>query len=128
MKIATASVFVDDQDHAEKFYTETLGFEIKHNQDMGNGNRWLTVVSPKTPDGVELLLEPNDHPAAGTFQKAIYADGIPAIVFSVTDLDGECDRLKEKGVRFTMEPAEIQGTRMAIFDDTCGNLICVVQE
>ncbi|MBD3167764.1 VOC family protein [bacterium] len=128
MRIATASVFVNDQDRAEQFYTKTLGFQIKHNEDMGNGNRWLTVVPPDRQDDIELLLEPNQHPAAGTFQKAIYEDGIPAIVFSTADLDGEYERLKDKGVRFTQEPADMFGTRMAIFDDTCGNLICVVQE
>jgi predicted enzyme related to lactoylglutathione lyase len=128
MKIATASVFVENQDHAQQFYVETLGFQIRHNEDMGNGDRWLTVVSPDLPEGVDLLLEPNGHPAAKTFQKEIYKGGIPSIVFSAADIDSEFERLKEKGVKFTQDPADMYGTRMAVFDDTCGNLICLVSE
>jgi len=126
MKIKLTSVLVDDQDKALRFYTEVLGFEKKQDFPVGEF-KWLTVVSPEEPDGVELLLEPNDNPAARTFQKAVYEQGIPLAAFAVDDIRGEYERLKELGVVFKGEPTEDPGPSVAVFDDTCGNLIQVYQ-
>ena len=127
MKIIFTSVFVNDQDKALKFYTETLGFVKK--RDVPEGPyRWLTVVSPDDQNGTELVLEPNDNPAAKTYQKAIFEQGIPATSFGVSDVRAEYERLKKLGVKFTMEPTEVmKGVTIAIFDDTCGNLIQIQQ-
>ena len=126
MKIYVTGIFVDDQDKAEKFYRDILGFEIKNNVPVGEF-RWLTVVSPDQPDGPELLLEPSNHPAVGPYKQALVADGIPAHSFQVDDLDAERQRLGDLGVRFTVEPMEAGPVRMAVFDDTCGNLIQLIQ-
>ncbi len=126
MRIYITSVFVDDQDKAEKFYTDALGFKVKHDIPLGK-NRWLTVVSEEDPDGTELLLEPSDHPAARPFKAAIFADGIAAHAFQVQDLDAEWKKLHERGVKFVMEPTDAGSVRMAVFDDTCGNLIQLIQ-
>lgn len=120
MLIKLTSIFVDDQKKALKFYTDVLGF-VKKNEIPEV--RWLTVVSPDDPDGVELLLEPNDNPASKTYQQAIYEQGIPVTAFASKDIQDEVKRLKEKGVKFTTEPMEAGGTTIAVFDDTCGNLI-----
>jgi catechol 2,3-dioxygenase-like lactoylglutathione lyase family enzyme len=126
MKIVVTSIFVEDQDKALEFYTEKLGFVKK--QDVPSGKyRWITLVSPEDQDGTELLLEPNEHPAAKEYQKKIFADGIPATMFGVADIRKEYERLKEKGVRFTMEPTEMGPVTIAVFDDTCGNLIQIIQ-
>lgn len=125
LKISHSSVFVDDQDKARRFYTEVLGFVVKHDLPVG-AFKWLTVVSPADPEGVELLLEPNDNPAALTFQTAIYGQGIPATMFSVDDAHAEHQRLTKLGVEFRMPPTEADGVTSAIFDDTCGNLISIV--
>ena len=122
MKINLASVFVDDQDRALRFYTEVLGFVKKTEVPLGEA-RWLTVVSPEEPDGVELVLEPSDHPAVGPFKTALVADGIPMTSFAVTDVQAEYDRLSALGVTFTQAPLEMGPYTTAIFDDTCGNLI-----
>lgn len=122
MRIAITSVFVDDQDKALDFYTETLGFQPKSDIPLGEF-RWLTVVSPEQPDGPELLLEPDDHPAARAFKAALVEDGIPTTSFHVDDARAEHERLVAAGVRFTQEPVEAGDTTMAVFDDTCGNLI-----
>jgi catechol 2,3-dioxygenase-like lactoylglutathione lyase family enzyme len=122
MKIHLASVLVDDQDRALQFYTEVLGFTKKSEIPMG-AHRWLTVVSPEDPDGVELLLEPDEHPAAKPFKAALVADGIPYTSFAVDDVHAEFDRLKGLGVTFTQEPAQMGPVTTAVFDDTCGNLI-----
>ena len=127
MKIIVTSLFVQDQDRALEFYTETLGFVKKEDAPAGEF-RWITVVSPDDQDGTELLLEPNDHPAAKEYQKMIFADGIPATMFGVADIRKEYKRLKEKGVKFTMEPTEMGEVTIAVFDDTCGNLIQIVQK
>ena len=127
MKIKLTSVFVDDQKKAAKFYTEVLGFVMKHDIPLGEF-RWLTVVSPNETDGTELLLEPNDNPAAKTFQKAIFEQGIPAASFSVENVQKTYEKLHELGVRFTMEPTDVGSTVLAVFDDTCGNLIQIAQE
>jgi catechol 2,3-dioxygenase-like lactoylglutathione lyase family enzyme len=126
MRINLTSVFVDDQAKALRFYTEVLGFAAKNDVPLGE-HRWLTVVSPDDPDGTELLLEPDDHPAAKVFQAALVDDGIPATSFAVDDVAAEFARLAPLGVRFTQEPAEMGPVVTAVFDDTCGNLIQIVQ-
>lgn len=127
MKIYVTSVLVDDQDKALEFYTTKLGFRVKHDIDMGEGSRWLTLVSPENPEGTELLLEPSGHPAVGPFKAALVADGIPFTSFMVDDLAAEHERLRALDVRFTLEPMDAGTVRMAVFDDTCGNLIQIVE-
>ena len=122
MRINLASVLVDDQDKALRFYTRVLGFEKKAEVPLGE-HRWLTVTSPEDPDGVELLLEPDTHPAAKPFKAALVADGIPFTSFAVDDVRAEFERLGQLGVRFTQEPAAMGPVTTAVFDDTCGNLI-----
>jgi catechol 2,3-dioxygenase-like lactoylglutathione lyase family enzyme len=122
MRINLASVLVDDQDKAERFYTEVLGFNKKTEIPMGD-HRWLTVVSPEEPDGVELLLEPDEHPAAKPFKQALLSDGIPFTSFAVEDVEREYERLSALGVRFTQPPTAMGPVTTAVFDDTCGNLI-----
>jgi catechol 2,3-dioxygenase-like lactoylglutathione lyase family enzyme len=126
MRIYVTSVLVDDQKKALKFYTEVLGFEKKQDIPLGEAS-WLTVVSPDQPTGTELLLEPDGHPAAKPFKKALVEDGIPSTSFAVDDVQAEFDRLRSKGVRFTQEPTEMGGVTTAVFDDTCGNLIQIVR-
>ncbi|MDQ6656803.1 MAG: VOC family protein [Actinomycetota bacterium] len=122
MRIALTSVLVDDQDKALRFYTEVLGFQKKTEVPMGE-HRWLTVVSPENPDGVELVLEPDEHPAARPFKQALVADGIPFASFAVADVHSEAERLRSLGVVFTQEPAQMGLVTTAVLDDTCGNLI-----
>jgi catechol 2,3-dioxygenase-like lactoylglutathione lyase family enzyme len=122
MKINLASVFVDDQDKALSFYTETLGFVKKTEMPAGDF-KWLTVVSPEDPDGVELLLEPSDHPAVKPFKDAIVADGIPYTSFAVADVQVEYEQLSARGVKFVQKPTSMGPVTTAVFDDTCGNLI-----
>ena len=126
MKIKLNSVLVDDQDKALKFYTEVLGFVKKTDIPVGEF-KFLTVVSPEEPDGTELLLEPNENPAAKTFQKAIFEQGIPLTAFAVEDIQKEYERMKKLGVVFTMEPTKMGPVTQAVFDDTCGNLIQIYQ-
>ena len=126
MRIKLTSVFVDDQDKALKFYTEVLGFVKKADVPVGEF-KWLTVVSPEEQEGTELLLEPNDNPAAKTFQADIYQQGIPAVTFTVDDIEKEFSRLKESGGDFKMEQTKMEGFSTAIFADTCGNLIQMLQ-
>ncbi|PXY26036.1 bleomycin resistance protein [Prauserella sp. PE36] len=122
IRINITSVLVDDQAKALAFYTEKLGF-IKKTDVPAGGARWLTVVSPADPDGVELLLEPDGHPAAGPFKKALAADGIPFTQFAVDDVHAEVERLKGLGVQFTQEATDLGPVVTAVLDDTCGNLI-----
>jgi catechol 2,3-dioxygenase-like lactoylglutathione lyase family enzyme len=122
MRINLTSVLVDDQDKALRFYTEVLGFRKKTEVPLGD-HRWLTVVSPEEPDGVELVLEPDAHPAVGPFKEALLADGIPFTSFAVSDVHAEADRLKRLGVIFTQEPTQMGPVTTAVLDDTCGNLI-----
>jgi catechol 2,3-dioxygenase-like lactoylglutathione lyase family enzyme len=122
MKIVTTSVLVDDQDKALAFYTDILGFVKKTDIPAGE-HRWLTVVSPQAPDGVELLLEPDAHPAARPFKEALVADGMPYTSFAVDDVQAEFDRLTGLGVRFTQPPTEMGPVTTAVLDDTCGNLL-----
>ncbi len=125
MKIYITNVFVDDQDKALRFYTEILGFEKKDEVPLG-ADRWLTVVSPQEPEGPELLLEPDSHPAVRPYKQALVADGIPAASFAVADVSAEVGRLQGLGVKFTQEPLQMGPVVTAVFDDTCGNLIQIV--
>ncbi len=126
MKMYAKSVAVDDQAKALAFYTEKLGFVLKHDIPLGE-HRWLTVVSPEEPDGVELGLEPNEHPATRAYQAALMADGIPFTAFSVDDIESEVKRLQAAGVTFTQPPMKAGGATIAVFDDTCGNLIQLME-
>ena len=127
MKIIVTSLFVDDQDKALAFYSETLGFIKKHDVPTGEF-RWITLVSPDAQDGTELLLEPNNHPAAKEYQEKLFAEGIPATMFGVEDVQKEYERLVEKGVEFFMKPTTMGDITIAVFDDTCGNLIQIIQQ
>ncbi|GGQ86777.1 MULTISPECIES: VOC family protein [Kitasatospora] len=127
MRIWITSVFVEDQEKALRFYTEVLGFVKKHDVPLGGGARWLTVVSAEQPTGTELLLEPSGHPAVPPYQAALVADGIPAVSFSVDDVQAEYERLHALGVEFTQEPTRMGPVTMAVFDDTCGNLVQIVR-
>jgi catechol 2,3-dioxygenase-like lactoylglutathione lyase family enzyme len=122
MKIAVTSIFVDDQEKALAFYTEKLGF-VKKTEFPAGEFRWLTVVSPEAPDGVELSLEPDENPAAKTFKTALLEDGIPFMSFAVDDVNAEHERLSALGVTFTQLPTEMGPVTTAVLDDTCGNLI-----
>ncbi|WP_332449751.1 VOC family protein [Methanoculleus sp.] len=123
MKIILTTVFVNDQDRALKFYTETLGFLKKSDVSAGE-YRWLTVVSPEDPDGTELLLEPNNNPVTQAYQKGLFEQDIPAASFGVEDTRAEYERLKARGVKFTLEPTDVvDQVTIAVFNDTCGNLI-----
>jgi catechol 2,3-dioxygenase-like lactoylglutathione lyase family enzyme len=122
VRINLASVLVDDQQKALRFYTEKLGFVKKTEIPLG-GHSWLTVVSPDEPDGVELVLEPDEHPAAKPFKRALVEDGIPFTSFAVDDVHKEHERLVGLGVRFTQPPTQMGPVTTAVFDDTCGNLI-----
>ena len=122
MRINLTSVLVDDQEKALRFYTDVLGFVTKRDIPLGEA-RWLTVVSADDPEGTELLLEPDEHPAARPFKEALVSDGIPFTSFAVEDVNAEFERLRSLGVRFTQEPAEMGATTTAVLDDTCGNLI-----
>ncbi|MYE38166.1 MAG: VOC family protein [Candidatus Spechtbacteria bacterium SB0662_bin_43] len=129
MKIIVTSVSVKDQDKALKFYTEILGFVKKEDQPLGGGARWVTVVSPDAKNGTELLLEPNaDYPAMKALKESLVKDGIPFTMFGVDNVQKEYERLKALGVKFTMKPTEIGPVTIAVFDDTCGNLIQIIQK
>lgn len=127
MRIHLTSVFVDDQEKALRFYTDVLGFVKKHDVPVGGEDRWLTVVSPEDPEGTELLLEPSGHPAVKPYKTALVEDGIPATSFAVDDVAAEFERLRGLGVRFTQEPLEMGPVTTAVLDDTCGNLIQIMQ-
>jgi catechol 2,3-dioxygenase-like lactoylglutathione lyase family enzyme len=126
MRIKLTSIMVDDQDKALKFYTDVLGFRKKHEIPVGE-YKWLTVVSPEGPDDIELSLEPNANPAAKTFQQAMFAQSIPLAAFEVADIEKEYARLKSLGVLFTREPSPMGPVTIALFSDTCGNLIQLYQ-
>ncbi|MBH0118055.1 VOC family protein [Rhodococcus sp. NPDC003382] len=127
MRINLTSVFVDDQRAALAFYTDVLGFVKHHDIPIGDAS-WLTVVSPDAPDGPQLLLEPAGHPAVKPYRDALREDGIPLAQFAVDDVEAEHARLTAKGVEFTMPPTDIGTAVVAVFDDTCGNLIQIVAE
>lgn len=126
MKIYVTSVLVEDQAKALDFYTRVLGFEVKHDIPIGK-HRWLTVVDKENPKGTELLLEPGEHPAVKPFKDALVRDGIPATSFQVDDLDAEFDRLRDLGVEFTQAPMDAGTVKMAVLNDTCGNLIQLIE-
>ncbi|MFG3253186.1 VOC family protein [Streptomyces sp. NPDC048172] len=127
MRINLTSVLVDDQAKALAFYTDVLGFVKKEDIPIGT-DRWLTVVSPEDPGGTELVLEPSGHPAATPFKEALVADGIPYTSFAVDDVRAEHKRLSDLGVTFTQEPMDAGPVTVAVFDDTCGNLIQIAQQ
>lgn len=128
MRIKLTSISIEDYDKALNFYTEVLGFVKKQDIPLGNGARWITVVSPEEQDGTELLLEPNaTYPAMKALKEALVKDGIPFTAFQVDDIEKEYERLKKAGVAFSMEPTNMGTTTVAIFDDTCGNLIQIYQ-
>ncbi len=127
MRITITSVFVDDQAKALDFYTTALGFQKKHDVPLGGEDRWLTVVSPDDPDGTELLLEPDGHPAVKPFKAALVDDGIPCTSFAFDDIQAEFTRLRDLGVTFTQEPVAMGPVTTAVLDDTCGNLIQIAQ-
>jgi catechol 2,3-dioxygenase-like lactoylglutathione lyase family enzyme len=126
VRIYVTSVFVDDQEAALEFYTDILGFVKKTDAPAGEA-RWLTVVSPNEPEGVELLLEPSGHPAVSPYRAALAEDGIPVTSFAVDDIHGEFERLRARGVVFVQDPVSMGPVTTAVFDDTCGNLIQIVQ-
>lgn len=127
MRVNLASVLVDDQEKALRFYTDVLGFVRKTEIPLGE-HRWLTVVSPEDPDGTELVLEPDSHPAVKPFKEALMSDGIPFTSFAVDDVRKEFERLVGLGVVFAQEPAEMGPVVTAVFDDTCGNLIQIAHQ
>jgi catechol 2,3-dioxygenase-like lactoylglutathione lyase family enzyme len=127
IRINVTSILVDNQDKALRFYTDVLGFVKKTEIPLGEA-RWLTVVSPADPDGTELVLEPDGHPAAKPFKEALVEDGIPYTSFAVDDVHAEYERLRALGVRFTQEPVEMGTVTTAVLDDTCGNLIQIAHE
>ena len=127
MRINITSLYVADQQQALDFYTRVLGFEVKHDVPVGDGARWLTLVSPEDPDGTELLLEPMGHPAAAVFCEALYADGLPFTQFEVSDIEAEYRRLLDLGVVFSMEPTEAGPVTVAVLDDTCGHWIQLIE-
>jgi glyoxylase I family protein len=126
MRIKLMSIMVDDQDKALKFYTDVLGFKKKLDIPMGQ-YRWLTVISQEGPDDIELILEPNANPAGKAFQQAMFEQKIPVAIFESADIQAEAERMKSNGAVFTLEPKDIGPVFMARFEDTCGNLIQMVQ-
>jgi len=126
MRIKLTSIMVDDQDKGLRFYTDVLGFKKKHDIPVGE-YRWITVTSAEGPDDVELALEPNANPAGKTFQEAMFSQGIPLAAFEVADIAGEFARLTALGVAFTRQPTEAGPVTLAVFADTCGNLIQLYQ-
>ena len=126
MRIYVTQVFVDDQQRALDFYTSVLGFEKKHDIPLGQ-HRWLTVTAPGDENGVELLLEPSSHPAVKPFRDAMVNDGIPSASFAVENLIREHAQLQERGVQFIQPPVTHEGHSTAVFDDTCGNLIQIIE-
>ena len=127
MRINLVSVSVDDQQKALRFYTETLGFKLKHNVPLGE-HAWITVVSAEAPEGTELVLEPDAHPAVRPFKQALVEDGIPRTSFAVDDVEAEHERLVASGVQFVQPPTDLGAVTTAVFDDSCGNLIQIAEE
>jgi predicted enzyme related to lactoylglutathione lyase len=126
MRIKLNAIFVDNQDKALRFYTDVLGFKKKSDFPVG-GARWITVTAAEGPDDLELVLEPNSHPAANAYQAALLKDGIPCTAFESADIHAEVKQLKERGVAFTTEPVDAGTVIIAIFSDTCGNLLQIYQ-
>ena len=128
MNIIANSIFVENQEEALQFYTNILGFEKKIDEPVGEGFRWLTLVSPNQPDGAQLVLEPNGNPIASDYQQRLFEANIPITMFGVDNVQQTYDSLSQKGVHFTVEPTTMGSAKMAIFDDTCGNLIQIVEQ
>lgn len=128
MNIIANSIFVDNQEEALQFYTDILGFKKKIDEPVGEGFRWLTLVSPNQPDGAQLVLEPNGNPIAGDYQQRLFEANIPITMFGVENVQQTYDALTQKGVHFTVEPTTMGSAKMAIFDDTCGKLIQIVEQ
>ena len=128
MNIIANSIFVDNQEEALQFYTDILGFKKKIDEPVGEGFRWLTLVSPNQPDGAQLVLEPNGNPIAGDYQQRLFEANIPITMFGVENVQQTYDALTQKVVHFTVEPTTMGSAKMAIFDDTCGNLIQIVEQ
>jgi predicted enzyme related to lactoylglutathione lyase len=126
MKIKLTSMYVDDQEQALRFYTDVLGFVKKADVSQGPF-RWLTVASPEEPDGAELQLALNDNPAAKTYQQAMFQQGQPAAMFYTNDVQADYERIKARGAEFNMPPTQVTGSTIAMVNDTCGNLIQLVQ-
>lgn len=126
IRVKLTSILVNDQNRARRFYTDVLGFKIKHDIPCGEA-AWLTLVAPDDPGGVELLLEPTGHPAAVAMQQALYSDGIPLTQLHTENIAAEFERLKAKGVAFRGEPEAMGPTKIVDFDDTCGNFIRLVE-
>src|SRR5262245_30205732 len=126
MKIKLTSIYVDDQDKALRFYTEVLGFAKK--ADFSNGPyRWLTVASPEEHDGAQLLLALNNNPAAKTYQQAMFQQSQPAAMFYTDDVKGDYERIRARGGEFTMPPTDVTASTIAMLNDTCGNVVQLVQ-
>lgn len=128
MKIIAMSIFVNSQDKAQQVYTEKLGFKLKHNVEIDGDFRWLTVTEENSNNPVEIVLEPNESPIAKNYQDGLYAAGIPVTMFGVDNLEKEYEILLNKGIEFYTKPKEVEGVKYAIFDDTCGNLIQIVEQ
>ena len=128
MNIIANSIFVDNQEEALQFYTDILGFKKKIDEPVGEGFIWLTLVSPNQPYGAQLVLEPNGNPIAGDYQQRLFEANIPITMFGVENVQQTYDALTQKGVHFTVEPTTMGSAKMAIFDDTCGNLIQIVEQ
>ncbi|WP_322556161.1 VOC family protein [Staphylococcus haemolyticus] len=128
MNIIANSIFVDNQEEALQFYTDILGFEKKIDEPVGEGFRWLTLVSPNQPDGAQLVLEPNGNPIASDYQQRLFEANIPITMFGVENVQQTYDALTQKGVHFTVEPTTMGSAKMAIFNDTCGNSIQIVEQ
>ena len=126
MKIKLTTLYVDDQDKALRFYTEVLGFVKKADFSQGS-YRWLTVASPEDPDGTELQLALNGDPAAKAYQQAMFQKSQPAAMFFTDDVQADYERMKARGAEFTMPPADVTGSKIAMLNDTCGNLVQVTQ-
>ena len=128
MNIIANSIFVENQEEALQFYTNILGFEKKIDEPVGEGFRWLTLVSPDQPDGAQLVLEPNGNPIASDYQQRLFEANIPITMFGVDNVQQTYDSLSQKGVHFTVEPTTMGSAKMAIFNDSCGNLIQIVEQ
>ncbi|NUI79498.1 VOC family protein [Staphylococcus borealis] len=128
MNIIANSIFVENQEEALQFYTNILGFEKKIDEPVGGGFRWLTLVSPNQPEAAQLVLEPNGNPIAGDYQQRLFETNIPITMFGVDNVQQTYDTLTQKGVHFTVEPTTMGSAKMAIFDDTCGNLIQIIEQ
>lgn len=128
MEIIASSIFVENQEEALQFYTDILGFEKKEDEPVGEGYRWIALASPNSSNKTQLILEPNGDPIAKDYQTRLFEAGIPITMFGVLDVHKEYEQLSQKGINFTVEPTKVGKNNMAIFDDTCGNLIQIIDK